>query len=72
VQPDVAEQRRDRGPLPVPSFPICHRSVFEHARLEPLLDQADDARVADPALDEADQPVWAEFVEERADVGVPV
>ena len=45
-------------------------SVFQHARLQPLPYQADDARVADPMLDEADQPILTYFVEKGSDVGV--
>jgi site-specific DNA recombinase len=54
------------GPL------LTHRDdpVFEDARLEPFLDQADDAPVADPMLQEADQPFLVDLVEERSDVGV--
>src|ERR1700730_7447833 len=44
--------------------------VFQDARLEPFLDQADDAPVADPVFQEADQPVLADLIEERPDVGV--
>jgi hypothetical protein len=40
-------------------------SIFEDARLEPFLDQPDDARVADPMLYEANQPALADFVEGR-------
>ena len=49
---------------------VRHDPVFEDARLEPLLDQADDAWVADPVLDEADQPISTDFIEERSDIGV--
>jgi hypothetical protein len=41
--------------------------VFEDARLEPFLDQADDAPVADPMLQEADQPFLADLVEGSGD-----
>src|SRR5208337_2044675 len=47
-----------------------HDPVFEDARLEPLLDQADNALVADPVLQEADQPSLANRTEEVLDVGV--
>src|SRR6202048_4723991 len=50
------------APCPVP--------IFENARLEPFLDQADHAPVADPVLHELDDPFLAHRVEERADVGV--
>ena len=37
---------------------------FQHARLEPFLDQADDALVTDPVLKEPDEPLLADLVEE--------
>ena len=40
-----------------------HNPVFEDARLEPLLDQADHARVVDPVLQETDQPGLVDRVE---------
>jgi hypothetical protein len=70
VQVDVGQERRDRRPLPRPPVADRHDPVFQNARLKPLPDQADDARIADPVLDEANQPVLADFVEERPDVGV--
>ena len=70
VQVDIGKQRRDRRSLSGPPVAVRHDPVFEDARLEPLLNQADDARVADPMLDEANQPLSADFIEERADVGV--
>src|SRR5208282_1678865 len=44
--------------------------VFQHARLQPLLDQADDPSIADPVFHEPYQPLSADRVEERSDVGV--
>ena len=40
-------------------------SVFQDARLQPFLDQADDAPVADPVLQETDQPLLTNRVKER-------
>src|SRR6516162_6013639 len=60
-------------PCPVPlSLTVTdrHHPVFHDARLEPFLDQADDAPVADPMLQEADQPFLVDLIEERSDVGV--
>ena len=57
VQVDVGEQRRDHRALPRPRLTDRHDPVFQDARLQPFPDQADDARVADPVLQEADQPV---------------
>src|SRR6202030_3267652 len=47
-----------------------HDPVFQDACLEPFLDQADNASVADAMFHELDEPLLANRVEERADVGV--
>ena len=64
--------RSGRQHRALPRSPITdrHRPVFEDARPQPFLDQADDALVADPVLDEANQPFLANRIEERPDVGV--
>src|ERR1700756_175260 len=56
--------------LPRPPVTDRNDSVFQDARLQPFLDQADDAPVTDPMLQEAYQPFLADLVEERPDVGV--
>jgi hypothetical protein len=53
MQVDVGEQRRDYRALSRPLITDRDDSVFQNARLQPLLDQADDASVAGPVLDEA-------------------
>ena len=53
--------------MPRPPITDRHHPVFEDARLEPLLDQADDAPVADPMLQEPDQPILADLVEGSVD-----
>jgi hypothetical protein len=70
VQIDVGKQRRNHRTLPRPSVTDRHHSVFHDARPEPFLDQPDDAPVADPMLQEPDQPFLVDLVEERSDVGV--
>ena len=70
VQVDVGEQRRDHRSLPRPLVTDRHRPVLEHPRLQPFPDQADDARIADPVLNETDQPVVADRIEKRPDIGV--
>ena len=45
-------------------------ALFQHTRLQPFLDQADDPAITDPMLDEPHQPFSAERVEEGADIGV--
>src|SRR5208283_3732504 len=64
MQVNVGEQRRYYGALPGPLFLHDDDPFVQDARLQPFLDQADDAFVADPMLDEADQPFLADFVEE--------
>jgi hypothetical protein len=44
--------------------------LFQDTRPEPFLDQADNAPVADPMLQKADEPLLADFIEERSDIGV--
>ena len=70
VQVDVGKQRRDYRPLRRSLRADPDRPFFEDARPEPFADQADDALVADPMLDETDQPLLAYRIEERADVGI--
>lgn len=47
-----------------------HDPVFEDARLQSLLDQADDALVADPAFQETNEPILADATEKVLDAGV--
>jgi hypothetical protein len=49
--------------LPGSRFTDRQCSVFEHTRLEPFLDQANDAFVADTVLKETDQPLLADRIE---------
>jgi len=70
VQVNVGQQRRDHRPLPRPSVARRHDSVFHDARLQPFLDQAEDALVADPMSDETGEPILVHRVEELLDVGV--
>ena len=44
--------------------------VLAHASLQPLGDEADVPLVRNPVLYEADQPIVADRVEERADIGI--
>src|SRR6202011_4190197 len=64
------EQRRNHRTLPRPFFLNRHDPVFKDAGSQPFLDEPDDALVADPMLQEADNPLLGNFREERSDVGV--
>ena len=57
-------------PCPVPLVTDGHDSVFQYARLQPFLDQADDARIADSMLQKTNRPFLTDFVKEAADVGI--
>lgn len=65
-----AKERRDHRPLPGSPVTDADDPVFQNSRLQPFLDQADDAPVADPVLHEAKQPFLAYLVEEAANIGV--
>src|ERR1019366_9148952 len=52
------------------SSDVCSSDLFQDACLEPFLDQADDASVADAMFHKLDEPLLAHRVEERTDVGV--
>jgi hypothetical protein len=65
VQVDVGQQRRDHRTLPSPPVACRYDPVFQNTRLQPFLDQADDALVADAMLDETDEPVLAHRVKRR-------
>src|SRR5208283_4317701 len=70
VQVDVREQRRDHRALARPLFLYRHDPVFENAGPQPFLNEPEDARVADPMIQEADDPGLGNFREKRPDIGV--
>src|SRR5262249_7549933 len=51
-------------------FGDSYDSVFQHARREPFLDQAENARVGNPMLNEARQPFSDDFIKEASDVNL--
>jgi site-specific DNA recombinase len=63
-------RRRDHCSLRRTQFTDAQFSFVQDARLEPLLHKAKDARIADPVLQEADQPFLADRVKEALDIGV--
>src|SRR5215213_10097720 len=72
-QDDSSLHHRGRGDhrsLPRPRLTDAHDPVFQDPRVQPFPDQADDARVADPVVQETEEPFLAHRVEERPDVGV--
>ena len=65
VQVDVGKQRRDHRALPRPAFTDRDDPVLQDARLQPFLDQADNARITDAVLNEPDQLFLADRVRKR-------
>jgi hypothetical protein len=57
-------------PCPVPLSLAVTAPCSSTPTLSHFLSQADDALVADPMLDEADELIMVHRVEERADIGV--
>src|SRR5208283_5675731 len=70
VEIDVGEQRRNHRTLTRPCLLDHHNPIFENTGPQPFLDEPEDALVADPVLEEADNPLLGNFREERPDVGV--
>ena len=70
MQVDVRQKRRDHRALGRAPLDRQQTPLFEHARLQPLADQAQHAPVPDPVLQEPHQPGMAHAVEERPDVGI--
>ena len=53
-----------------PFLHLDHASIFEHACRQPFGNQPDDSPVANPMLDEADQPIPADLVEKGLNVAI--
>src|ERR1700730_4339316 len=70
MQVDVRQQGRGNAALWRARLRLGHLSVLHHPGLQPFADQANDAAVTDPLLDEADQPLVADRIEEPGNVGV--
>jgi len=56
--------------LRCPFLHLDHASIFEHACRQPFGNQPDDSPVANPMLDEADQPILADLVEKGLNVAI--
>src|ERR1051325_8990764 len=70
VEIDVREQWRYHRALARSRFLDRHDPVFEDAGSQPFLYEPQDAPIADPVLQEADDPLLGNFREERPNVGV--
>jgi hypothetical protein len=67
MEVDIRQERADDRTLRRPFLRVDHVSIFEHACRQPLGNQPDDPTVANPMLDETDQPIPADLVEGSGD-----
>src|SRR5215472_2946124 len=70
VKIDVGQQWANTPALNRPYLTLHPLALFQHARLEPFLDQTHDAPVGYAMLDKLHQPPVIESVIELPDVGV--
>ena len=67
MQVGVGEHRRDHRSLPRSPVAGAYEPLFEYTRLQPFLDQTDDAFIADAVFQETDQPLLIDRVERPFD-----
>jgi hypothetical protein len=67
MEVNVCQERADDRALRRPLLRCDHASIFEHACRQPFGNQPDDSAVANPMLDETDQPIPADLVEGSGD-----
>src|SRR5215467_6467230 len=70
VQVEIRKDRRNHRPLRAPLLRLVPLSLFNNARLEPFLDQADYASVSDPMFHKLNQPTMLNFVEKGPDIQI--
>jgi hypothetical protein len=67
MEVNVRQERADDRTLWRPFLRLDHAPIFEHACRQPFGNQPDDSTVANPMLDEPDQPFPADLVEGSGD-----
>lgn len=70
MEVNVRQQRADNSPLRRPLPCLDQASLFKHTCIQPLGDQPNDPPVANPVLNETDQPFPADLVEKGLNVAV--
>src|SRR6516225_448942 len=70
MQVEIGKDRRNHRPLRTPFLRLAPLSLFQDARLEPFLDQADHASISDPMFHKLDQPTMLEPVEKGSDIKI--
>jgi hypothetical protein len=67
MEVDVGQQRRSTATLRRPLFHLYPFPIFQHARVQPFLDEPRYAPVCDPVLDKLDQPFVGDGIERTLD-----
>src|ERR1700681_584710 len=70
MEVNVRQERADNRALWRPFLRLDHASIFEHACRQPFGNQPDNSTVADPMLDEPNQPFLADLVEKGLNVAI--
>src|ERR1700751_3601182 len=70
MEVDVRQERADNRALRRPLLRLDHASIFEYACRQPFGNQPDDSPVANPMLDEPDQPFPVDLVEKGLNVAI--
>jgi len=70
VQVDVGQQRRDYRTLTSSYVTCVDDPIVQDACLQPFSDEANDTSVADPVLQETDEPLVINRVKEAPNVGI--
>ena len=70
MEVNVRQERADDRALRRPFLRLDQVSIFEHACRQPFGDQSDNSPVANPMLDEADQPILVNLVEKGLNVTI--
>jgi site-specific DNA recombinase len=70
VQVDVGQQRRDYRTLTSSYVTCVDDPIVQDTCLQPFSDEANDTSVADPVLQETDEPLVINRVKEAPNVGI--
>src|SRR6267143_3324330 len=70
MQVDIRQRRRNHRTLRTACLRFRPLAFLHHPRVEPFLDQPQDAGVGHAMLHELDQPTFVEVIEEAPNVGI--
>ena len=72
VQVEIGKDRRNHRSLRAPFLRLVPLPLFDYARLEPFLDQADYASISDPMFHKLNQPTVLNFVEKGPNIQIQI